>query len=150
MRRTCIFHWKSKMWINHRAVCPTLRLILHILHSPVKPESTLKVRFMYSYSRQNFSYLGNRLAATHKGRSQKISPVLVYRSVGKMIEAPETEEQLSKERCDNVSLPIRQPSAFQAAEPFQLVLLMQLLRSLYCWKISVPKWPCEPTSRGTH
>ena len=73
---------------------------------------------MYSYSRQNFSYLGNRLAATHKGRSQKISPVLVYRSVGKMIEAPETEEQLSKERCDNVSLPIRQPSAFPGCGAF--------------------------------
>lgn len=88
---------------------------------------------MYSYSRQNFSYLGNRLAATHKGCSQKISPALVYRSVGKMIEAPETEEQLSKERCGSVSLPISQPSAFpgcgafpvgvvNAASPFPVLL----------------------------
>lgn len=109
------------MWINHRAVCPTLHLAPHVLHSPVKPESTLKVRFMYSYSMQNFSYLGNRLAATHKGCSQKISPVLVYRSIGKMIEAPETKEQLSKEVITCLC-PSGSPQPFQAVKPFQLVL----------------------------
>lgn len=68
---------------------------------------------MYNCSRQNFPYLGNRLAAIHQGCSQRAIPVFIYRSKGKVIEDPETRETLSEESCDdNFSLPTRQPPVF--------------------------------------
>lgn len=144
------------MWLSRTAVCPTLHLVLCILHSPMKLRSTLKDTFMYNSSRQNFPYLGNRLAAIHQGCSQRMGPVFLCRSKGKLIEGPETREQLSEESCDdNFSLPTRQPPAFPGwgsfpagivnpASPFPPNL----------WKSSpIPKWPQSPLkspSRGTH
>lgn len=118
------------MWLSRTAVCPTLHLVLCILHSPMKLRSTLKDTFMYNSSRQNFPYLGNRLAAIHQGCSQRMGPVFLCRSKGKLIEGPETREQLSEESCDdNSSLPTRQPPAFPGWGSFPLILalLIQLL-----------------------
>lgn len=55
-------------------------------------------------------------------------PVFVCRSKGKLIEDPETEEQMSKEAVMITSLcPPDSSQHFQAEDPFHLALLIQLL-----------------------